>query len=103
MNKKGFSAFDKISMFIILVGIIFLFLIVLPLVMYGQYKTNENIEEFCISKAMEYEVINEVNYCMDNYEDKLYLIIPTFYDHCWFLSKCIQTDFKLVKEVVTLE
>jgi len=94
---------DHLCIYILLLGIVLLFLVMLPLVMYGISKSNENKDNFCISKAMEHKYMNNIDYCMDNYQDKLYIIISKSYDSCLFLKRCIETDFKIIKEVVTLE
>ena len=64
-------------------------------------ENNSNREVFC--KSQEMSLSDDNKYCFDGIE-KMYWIEPIGYESRWYLLNSeIETKFKLVKEVVTLE
>ena len=98
MNKKGFLMENLMPIiFILTLGFLFLTLTSLFIT---DSKSVENREEFCLMEGM--RLSNDGDYCFDGFE-KMYWIEATGHEWFLFYKDTIETDFKLVKEVVTLE
>ena len=102
MNKKGQSILILFMAFICTVIVFIGFCYILFL---GMNESDRNKEDFCKSIGMElHDDSWNFDYCYDKIESKMWAIKTVGHTKMGFWNLYnVETDFRIVKEVVTLE